>query len=73
MKLYVDYDIPQWYDMHESCGFDWLFHYDASSSELYVPHTDGMNLLGGYDVLHFDGEKFVASGERKLEKCEDNI
>lgn len=75
MKLYVDYDIPQWYDMFESCGFDWMFHYDASSSELYVPQTDGMNLLDGYDVLHFDGEKFVASGERKLEleKCEDNI
>ena len=34
-----------------------------------------MNLLDGYDVLHFDGEKFVASCERKLklEKCEDNI
>lgn len=75
MKLYVDYDIPQWYDMFESCGFDWLFHYDASSCELYVPQTDGMNLLDGYDVLHFDGEKFVASCERKLklEKCEDNI
>lgn len=75
MKLYVDYDIPQWYDMFESCGFDWLFHYDASSCELYVPQTDGLNLLDGYDVLHFDGEKFVASGERKLEleKCEDNI
>lgn len=75
MRLYVDYDIPQWYDMFESCGFDWMFHYDASSSELYVPQTDGMNLLDGYDVLHFDGEKFVASGERKLEleKCGDNI
>lgn len=75
MKLYVDYDIPQWYDMFESCGFDWMFHYDASSCELYVPQTDGLNLLDGYDVLHFDGEKFVASGERKLEleKCEDNI
>lgn len=75
MKLYVDYDIPQWYDMFENCGFDWMFHYDASSCELYVPQTDGLNLLDGYDVLHFDGEKFVASGERKLEleKCEDNI
>lgn len=75
MKLYVDYDIPQWYDMFESCGFDWMSHYDASSCELYVPQTDGLNLLDGYDVLHFDGEKFVASGERKLEleKCEDNI
>lgn len=75
MKLYVDYDIPQWYDMFESCGFDWLFHYDASSCELHVPQTDGLNLLDGYDVLYFNGEKFVASGERKLEleKCEDNI
>ena len=61
--------------MEESCGFDWMFHYDASSCELYVPQTDGLNLLDGYDVLHFDGGKFVASGERKLEleKCEDNI
>ena len=66
MKLYVDYDILQWNDMSETCGFDWLFHYDASVCELYVPQTDGQNLLDGYDVLRFDGGKFVKTGKRKL-------
>lgn len=63
-EFYIDYDIPSWYFATNGSGYDWLFEYDARSGELYVPLTDEYVILDRYMVWKFNGDRFVAIGER---------
>ena len=65
-NLYVMYNIREKNAMIEEYGWDWIFHYDASSQELCVPISEGYGLTERYQVLRFDGKRFIDCGERTL-------
>jgi len=68
----IAYNIPDWSDATAGAGFDWLFEYDTKTRSLYVPKFyevedaifETYNLTDRYDVWHFDGLRFVKTGEK---------
>ena len=69
----VNYCIPQWYYATDGIGYDWIFDYDSSTGNLYEPIVEDDFITDRYIVWHFDGERFVNTGEHPHKNLHESL